>query len=564
MSEIVFQPLGNPVAAGEGLQHVADIDPRLTRTNYFDGRLLTAEDLTRDQIYLDQRLREAGRVLGTGIVRGLALSLDANTGMLRLTPGQAVTAAGRVLELGRQLTVNLGDRALISQLNDGQYRRFNRALYAVVLRYVDVGTDIAEVFPKDLGAKRGFQYALVTESVQLGLVPLPTPLAQQSPLQIRARLIREYLGDDSVRGLLPDDAIALGVLAIQDDRPQWLDAQLLRHPLRSEAGIGAVQTDLARHYESLLADVLASRRAGGLTGDFAATDYFSLLPPVGHLPSEAINPVSGRQGYFPENFKISIAPVRQSDVALLKAESMGLPPIDLSLGEPVDIMILAPLSNSVYGQYALQLERNLVDDSRLLPQLDLLRLKLYPPREVHQLPTDATVWQSIWNNIDTDQLFYLRRPTRAPETQISAIVLALGTGLPEGTEPIDSPADDGGFLEDENDVRLRWINFAWLADQRPPGDDDGEAASEALDNEFPGDAALVQIGLELLLLIPNRYDSVLWQTLLELARTDQLAPFLTALRASDSATPLGARVASIGAGMGLDSDLLDRWPPLDD
>ena len=127
MSDILFHPLGTPVASGEGLDHIADIDPRLTRTHYFDGRLLTAEDLTRDQLYLDQRLRELGRVLGSGIMSGMELSLDRFTGLLTLQPGQALTPAGRVLELGSPLQVNLGDRAVIAGLNDGNYRRFNRA-----------------------------------------------------------------------------------------------------------------------------------------------------------------------------------------------------------------------------------------------------------------------------------------------------------------------------------------------------------------------------------------------------------------------------------------------------
>ena len=94
----------------------------------------------------------------------------------------------------------------------------------MVLNYVDVGSDIAEVFPKDLGDKRGFQYALITESVQIGLVPLPVPLPKQSPLLIRSRLMREFLGNDQFSSLIPEDAVALGVLAIENDTPQWLDA----------------------------------------------------------------------------------------------------------------------------------------------------------------------------------------------------------------------------------------------------------------------------------------------------------------------------------------------------
>lgn len=393
MSDIIFQPLGKPVPSGKDLDKdkLADIDPRLTRTHYFDGRLLTAEDLTRDQIYLDQRLRELGRVLGSGIISGLRLDFDRFKGELTLEPGLAMTPAGRVLELSRMLTVDLRDSALISTLNEGNYSRLSRGLYAVVLRYIDVGTDIAEVFPKDLGAKRGFQYAMISESVQMGLVPLPIPLPQQSALQIRARLMRELLGDDQLHGLLPEDAVALGLVVIQEGAPQWLDRELLRHPLRAEPGIDSLQRDLSRQYESLLEDILAERRSGSLTGDFHASDYFTLIPPVGALPKEAVDPVSGRQGYFPENYQIAIAPVRQADVELIRAESLALPPIDLSNGEPVDIVVLVPLSNLDYGHYAGKLERDYDPNKRLLPQLDLLRLKLYPLQPVHALEDRKSV-----------------------------------------------------------------------------------------------------------------------------------------------------------------------------
>ena len=37
-----FHPLGTQAPGGESLERVADIDPRLTRTHFFDGRLLTA------------------------------------------------------------------------------------------------------------------------------------------------------------------------------------------------------------------------------------------------------------------------------------------------------------------------------------------------------------------------------------------------------------------------------------------------------------------------------------------------------------------------------------------
>jgi hypothetical protein len=571
MNDILFQPLGNPIAASDGLGKSADIDPRLTRTHYFDGRLLTAEDLTRDQIYLDQRLREVGEVLGSGIMSGLQLSFDRYTGKLTLRPGVALTPAGRVLELGSQLVVNLGDRALISQLNDGYYRRFNRALYAVVLRYIEAKTDVAEVFPTDLGSRRGSEYALITECVQMGLVPLPVPLPQQSALQIRARLMREFIGNSQFTSLIPEDAVALGVLAIQDDTPQWLDAELLRHPIRAEVALGDHQADLSRQYETLLIDILSARRAGSLNGDFHASDYFSLIPPVGTLPKDAVDPTTGRQGYFPENYQVAIAPIRQSDVALIKSESLGLPPIDLSNSEPVDVVVLVPLSNLDYGQYAAQLERDYNPADRRLPQIDLLRLKLYPIRPVHKLNTDQSAWTNIWSCLGDDQPFYVRRPTRAAETAVSGVVLALGTTMPtrrtkrlaQTTTLAMSPADSGGLVQDESSVFLSRMNPNTLKELRPPVDDTGDKAFEKLAAKIGKDALMVQQCAGILMRVERRYDSVIWQTLLALAASKHLAEFLKGLVEADSKAATAEVVANLGTRLGLNANLLKQWSKLE-
>ncbi len=560
MSIVLFQPLGNPVAAGEGLDHVADIDPRLTRTHYFDGRLLTAEDLTRDQIYLDQRLRELGRVLGSGIMSGLELSLDLSTGQLILEPGQALTSAGRVLELGDRLVVNLGNRALISELNDGAYRRFNRGLYVVVLNYVEVGTDVAEVFPTDLGAKRGFQYSYITESVQMGLVQLPLPLPQQSQLLIRSRLMREFLGNDRFSGLIPEDSVALGLLAIQNDTPQWLDAELLRRPLRAEAGMNDLQADLSRQYEKLLADILKFRSAGHLGGDFHAQEYFSLIPPVGTIPKEAINPVTGRQGYFPENYQVAVAPIRQSDVDLIKAESLNLPPIDLTNGEPVEIVVLAPLSNLDYGYYAAQLERGYNSDNRRLPQIDLLKLKLYPLRPVHALDTDAAAWGDIWNRLGDNQPFYVRRPTRAAETAVSGIVLALGTEMPAPVSGGDfEPANQGGLILDANTICLNFMNLKYLAEIRPPQATEAKTAFSTLLQQYGKQPLTAKQCAFVLMRIERRYDQLVWQTLLELAAKKSFEKFLTEWMTDAYDALDGLEFIAKAGGQYLSEDLLKQW-----
>jgi len=544
---------------------VADIDPRLTRTHYFDGRLLTADDLNRDQLYLDRRLREVGQALGQGILRGLDLAFNSLTGLLTLSPGIGISAAGRVLQLGRDLTIDLGDRALISSLNDGRNQRLERGLYAVVLRYTEIGTDIAEVFPTDLGDKRTFQYDVISEAVQLGLVSLVQPLGQQNELQIRANLIRQYLGDPTGGGAVPEDAVALGVLAISNDRPQWLDTRLLRQPLRDIPQPGQLQEDLARHYEALFNDVISYRRSGSLGDDFAASEYFRLLPPVGPLPKATIDPVNGRQGFFPENYRVWIAPVRRSDLELIQKESMVLPPIDLTLKEPCDVIVLAPLSNADYGQFALRLERDFDPETRRLPKLDLLQLRLYPRRPVHELDTDATTWQAIWDIVTPEDLLYIRRPLRAAETSISGIVLALGTEMPPPEEePAPTPSDGDALLQDEDSVFLSRVNFNRLAVTRPAPEDEGKAAIASLTQGFGDDAPAVQTSLDILLRIPQRYDAVTWQTLLALARAEVLPEFLQRLTAGQQAgTPTGQVVSQAGGEFGLDQQLLQRWMQLD-
>ena len=572
----IFQPLGSPIPAGGEAERVSDVDPRLTRTHYFDGRLLTADDLNRDLLYLDQRLREAGQTLGSGIMRGLELSFDDTAGELVLQAGVGVTSAGRVLEVGRELRVDLGERVVISRINKGRFRRFNRGLYAVVLRYAEVSTDIAEVFPRDLGEKKGFQYDVFTECVQLGLVPLPQPLPQQHPNAVRANLIRAYLGDGQAAGLIPEDAVALGVLAIQEDRPLWLDADLLRHPLRAAPRPGDVQEDLARHYEALYRDVMATRLSGSLGGDFSAAEYFRLLPPVGSLPKESIDPVRGRQGFFPQNFRVWTAPIRAADLELVKKESMVLPPIDLTLDEPVDVIVLAPLSNRDYGFFARRLERPFDPATRRLPHLDLLELRLYPRRPVHELDTDEATWQGIWDRVSDQSLLFVRRPTRAAETAISGIVLAQGTALPppQETQPtlptdevvsdvVSGPADAGGLILDAEEVFLERVNLRRLGELRPPEGDTALRALETLDSEFGDDAGTVQASLDFLLRVERRYDELVWPTLFTMTREGALTEFVARfLRVQEPGVATGSAV--VEAGGSLIGDLAEGWRSLDE
>lgn len=433
MTTITFHPYAPGASSSEG-NRLGSIDPRLSRTNYFDGQLLKASDLTRDQIYLDERLLELGQVLGSGIAQGLEVTLVENH-LLTVTPGIAVAPSGRVLQLsGKTLEINLQDSGFIADLNKGLYRRFNRGLYAIALRYAEMVDMVSEAYPADLASRRRMQVSSYAEGVELALIPLNITLPRGDEITIRAALAQQFISHDGRFNLPTDEAVALGLIAIDNARPLWLDLGLLRRPLRNPNTPNALQLDLASHYQELFADVLTSRQKGGRNDDFAASSYFRLLPPFGPVPKEALDPVNGRQGFFPQDFEVAIAPVRHADLAAIMEESAHLAPIDLSRDADADIMVLVPMSDQSFALRARQLEKSAQAQLPVinkLPYFNSLALRLFTQPPAHLVDTDAAAWKAIWQEVDSTELIYVRRPPRTAETNVSAVVLARGFALPD-------------------------------------------------------------------------------------------------------------------------------------
>ncbi len=463
---INFQPFALGTTGTDG-NRMGSIDPRLSRTNYYDGQLLKASDLTRDQIYLDERLLELGQSFGSGIAEGLELSL-VDDHLLRVGPGLAIAPSGRVLQLsGRSLQADLQNSALIATLNQGVYRHFQRGLYAVALQHAEVVSGVAEAYPADLESRRQWRVSAYSEGVELVLVPLSVPLPRGNGLAVRAALARELVQASGRLALPSDDAVALGLLAIEQMRPQWLDFGLVRRPLRSPLAGEAVQLDLAAHYRELFADVLASRQSAGQRGGFAASQYFRLLPPCGPLPKAAIDPVAGTQTFFPKEYDLGIAPVRRSDLPRLLADSSLLAPIDLERDQDIDLMVLVPLDEQAFALRARQLEADpsvgATGRSGLLARLDVLSLRLFAAPPVHRIDTDAAVWKQIWDNVPEHDLLFVRRPPRTAETNVSAVVLARGFTLPAPEKGL--PPDLEG-LEKQIDTALERAGEAEAAASR--------------------------------------------------------------------------------------------------
>lgn len=89
----------------ERLERADDVDCRdgtLTRTNFFAGKLLTADDLAQEQSYHRSKHRRHNRLVhGVGIVRGLGVTLEARPGgggpKIVVSPGVAISPDGEEL-----------------------------------------------------------------------------------------------------------------------------------------------------------------------------------------------------------------------------------------------------------------------------------------------------------------------------------------------------------------------------------------------------------------------------------------------------------------------------------
>lgn len=85
----------------------------LRATNFFNGRLVTGTDLTREQDSRREAVRRIGKAVGTGIVYGLEVEKDylaGNDPVVNVSAGLAVNGCGQALYLSQDTNVNLLER----------------------------------------------------------------------------------------------------------------------------------------------------------------------------------------------------------------------------------------------------------------------------------------------------------------------------------------------------------------------------------------------------------------------------------------------------------------------
>jgi hypothetical protein len=422
------------------------VDAGRRRPFYFDGRFLTAADLVADQNYIRARQSDLAQAIGSGVIRGLMVSLGGNLAtnnpQLVIQPGLGVTPAGDLVYIAEATPLSL---AAIpeSQIVDAQLgvkllanaAVGNRTgLYVLALRPIEFSANPVPAYPTTLDGIRSVHDGDIIEATAVTLIPYPDRAGTENADDKRARVAREIFFEGQRPGVL-QEALPLALLFIDNGRLVWLDVFMVRREIGAEPTIAA---GLSQRPRALLEawfkqhiDHVDDIDAKAMSDGFAATRYFDVLPPVGLMPAATLRFDPGAPGgsallqsFFPSLVDCEFAFVPADEVASLVDGALGLPPIDLTASDEdldqLSVLVLAPVTRSRLTR----LKRELENVTRIvrpaapgmlakrLPLDALLRVGQRPSRLVSPEMVRAQALDAAWQSALTEAQGLVQRQNR--------------------------------------------------------------------------------------------------------------------------------------------------------
>jgi hypothetical protein len=367
---VSVQTLDRPFVAGAALRSV----------NFFNGRLLTGDDLRVEQATQAARLERLGEGLGDGIAYGFEVeeTLGSSTNaepVVTIARGLAVARSGAALELTTDVEVSLVRRDPPAGAEPG-------ALFADCQPFAPgtytagAGVYVLTVAPSQQGEGRAqasglgndvvpCNIARSAEALKFRLIRLALPLSELADKELlRNRIayacfgtneLAEFVADpfglppttygliDTLRKqTLTDDEVPLAVIGWSiDDGIQFVDLWSVRRRLtrRSPEGdwSGLVSDRRRAEAEAMFLQFQAQLADLTITVDalelFEAASPFELLPAAGLLPVEGIAVGFDSPTFFTGLTTRGPFFIEAALVAPLLRASFSYPPIDLSSGE---------------------------------------------------------------------------------------------------------------------------------------------------------------------------------------------------------------------------------------
>ena len=444
--------LSNELAVYQGNGSVA-LNSQRTRPLWFDGRFLAARDLAREQDYFLQRQADLGQAAGFGVVHGLCVDMpttssqmpDADVVIVRA--GQGITPSGELVLLTADLTLHLADLPDEENLDvhfgtssiPNTPARTRSGLYVLALRPVEFTADPIVSYPTTAQGTRTVQDGNIVEATAVSLIPYPDPVSTYDTATQRAALARQIFLT-ATASQLPNTILPVAMISLERGVIEWVDQYLVRRDAGPEySGLRFGLTDPAtqqaflQQYDAQLQAAVATRRAGGLSANFAAGSYFQALPPAGRFPLACMtvtgtNPAPAfSQVFFPQQMDVRLSIIPTDEIPALIEESMSLPPIDLTLPQnayaDLAVFALIPVPRANFA--ALSSSLPVISPAPTLPQvlsfrppIALLRLYQGVPQPAPATPQANASWASVIGSQTYG--FYIRRRSSPTFVDFSA------------------------------------------------------------------------------------------------------------------------------------------------
>ena len=353
----------------------AIVDGGIRSVNFFNGRLLTGQDLSREQVARREADRRVAQGAGAGIAHGLEVTAspaEPAGRVVTIQPGLAVSRGGRTLRLENAVDVILGRRALP---RIAATRTFDACTLKGGTYAARPGIYLLTIAPAEDREGRALTNALddssvpcntdtIVEAVQFRLLALD-PFIDDALLQDTARLrsrlahgcfglhklaafLRDpFAGDDRHEGLLAqlpvetltDCDVPLAVVALSD-KMDFVDMWSVRRRVtrRSSAGPWSLMVDDERRATGEAAFLQFQEQAEAMAigaGGLRALDAFDFLPAAGllRMPADAKALDAAADVFFDGLTTRGPAFIEGARLEPLLRASFAYPPIDLQSGE---------------------------------------------------------------------------------------------------------------------------------------------------------------------------------------------------------------------------------------
>ncbi|MGA8534052.1 MAG: hypothetical protein WB615_08090 [Candidatus Tumulicola sp.] len=391
------------------------LNSQRTRPFWFDGRFLAARDLAREQDYFLQRQSDLGQAAGFGVVHGLWVQTpdspanpNASADTVVIGAGQGVTPSGELVLLPSDLTIMLSDLADEENL-DAQFgisampktpTRNRSGLFVLALRPVEFTANPIVSYPTTIQGTRTTHDGDIVEATAVTLVPYPDPVSSYDATLRRTALARQIFVTGNA-AQLSSDLLPIAMVSLQRGAIEWVDPYLVRRDTGPEySGLRFGLTDPAAQrafmmqYDAQLQETMAARKAAALSANFSAANYFQALPQAARFPLASIS-VTGpnaaatfSQTFFPAQLDVRLSIIPVDEIAALIADSMSLPPLDLTLPQDayanLAVFALIPVARADFA--TLKNSLPVLAPTTTLPQV----LSFRPPIELLRLYQGAS------------------------------------------------------------------------------------------------------------------------------------------------------------------------------